>query len=372
MATTPMYFLQILGNPTIEISQDDLRSLLGEIEAELHCSQVYRHALASVQQLFGDSAEQGKMLLKAVGREAIGLAFRQLVQQYQKVEKTVEQTTDNQQQIETTNFSQDVPQDNSNDLLQCLTNAKFNTKINRENIGIDNLSPQADLVANITKKKVISTENAATAKTPLAWLKNKKISKAELTKQTAAQQRTECLRQVGQQLRLVRESQNLSLYQLNVYTHVPVHQMEAIENGNWELLPEDVFVRGFIRVMGNALGLNGTALAASLPKSEPVKSILPSWYESKKSSKGLGLEIRPIHLYVGYTALVASALGGLSLVSQQGDTNRQINQDAFTTTPTSSSVSESLKQQEPTTIPGIKSSNAGITVGPDISPPEAL
>ncbi|PLZ31854.1 hypothetical protein CBP10_10835, partial [Fischerella thermalis WC558] len=78
MVTTPVYFLQILGNPSIEISQDELRSLLGEIEAELHNSQVYRRALATIQKLLGDSAEQGKMLLKAVGREAIGLAFRQL------------------------------------------------------------------------------------------------------------------------------------------------------------------------------------------------------------------------------------------------------------------------------------------------------
>ncbi|MCX7596537.1 MAG: helix-turn-helix domain-containing protein [Fischerella sp.] len=372
MANTPMYFLQILGNPTIEISQDDLRSLLGEIEAELHSSQVYRHALASVQQLFGDSAEQGKMLLKAVGREAIGLAFRQLVQQYRKVQKTVKKNTDNQPQTETTSCSQDLPQDNSNDLLQCLTNTKLNTKSNRKNVEVDNLSPPPDIVTNTTHKTVISTENAVTAKTPLAWFKNKKISNAELTKQTAAEQRIECLRQIGQQLRLARESQSLSLHQLNVYTHVPVYQMEAIENGNWELLPEDVFVRGFIRVMGNALGLNGTALAASLPKSEPVKSILPSWYESKKSSQRLGWEIRPIHLYVGYTALVASAVGGLSLLSDQSSTtDRLIYQDASATTP-ASSVWESLKQQEVTTIPGIKSSDAGITVGPDISPPETL
>lgn len=59
--------------------------------------------------------------------------------------------------------------------------------------------------------------------------------------------------------------------------------MEAIENGNWELLPEDVFVRGFIRLMGNALGFNGTALAASLPAPEPTKSVLPSWGEYEKN-----------------------------------------------------------------------------------------
>ncbi|MBD2434966.1 MULTISPECIES: helix-turn-helix domain-containing protein [Fischerella] len=365
MVTTPVYFLQILGNPTIEISQDELRSLLGEIEAELHNSQVYRRALATIQKLLGDSAEQGKMLLKAVGREAIGLAFRQLAQHYQKVENIVEQQIDNQPQTETADFTQQTQQDNSNNLSKYLTYVKFHTKENQENTKEENLSSQPNVVANIANH-----ENLTAVKTPLESLKNKIVSKTELTKQSVDERRTESLRQIGQQLRQARESRGLSLEQLCVYTYISVNQMEAIENGNWELLPEDVFVRGFIRVMGNALGLNGTALAASLPAPEPTKSVLPSWGESKKTSKGVGFEIRPMHLYVGYTALVASAIGGLSYVSQQGETSRLVNQNSVT--PVSSSASESLKHNESKTTPGIKSTSVGVTVGPDISPPEAL
>ncbi len=379
MVTTSAYFLQILGNPTIEISQDELRSLLGEIEAELHRSQVYRRALAAIQKTLGDSAEQAKMLLKAVGREAIGLAFRQFAQEYEKVETF----TDTQQHIETPNVAPDAQQDNSHDLSQCLTSAKFhtsapeiNTKEKNSRYGFSRYAfgvSQSPVIENKTNNSVKTTQDKSTAKTPLAWLtnKNKKISKAELAKQTAVEQRLEKLREIGQQLRQVRESQNLSLYQLHVYTHVPVHQMEALENGDLESLPEDVFIRGFIRVMANALGMNGTVLAASLPSPEPVKSVLPSWYQPKNNSGGFGLEIRPIHLYVGYTALVAGAVGGLSLMSQQQqvDANKLINQDEV---PSSSSISESFKQKEPIAKPGIKSSNAGFTVGPDIAPPEAL
>jgi cytoskeletal protein RodZ len=366
MVTTPVHCLQILGNPTIEISQDELRSLLGEIEAELHNSQVYRRALATVQKLLGDSAEQGKMLLKAVGREAIGLAFRELAQHYQQVENPVEKLTNNQPQTETADLTQQTQQDNYNHLSECLTNVKFHTIENKENTKTENLLSPEKLVANIA-----NNENLTSVKTPLESLKNKTVSKTELTKQSADQRRTESLRQIGQQLRQARESRGLSLEQLCVYTYISVNQMEAIENGNWELLPEDVFVRGFIRVMGNALGFNGTALATSLAAPEPTKSVLPSWGESKKTSKGVGLEIRPMHLYVGYTALVAGAVGGLSYISHQGETSRLVNQNAVTPS-TSSSVSESLKHNESRTTPGIKSTSVGVTVGPDISPPEAL
>jgi hypothetical protein len=87
MATTPVYLLKILGNPTIEISQDELRTLLGEIEAELHQSKAYRRAVAMLQNLLGSSSDQANVLFKSIGREAIGLAFRQFVQQYHKLMK---------------------------------------------------------------------------------------------------------------------------------------------------------------------------------------------------------------------------------------------------------------------------------------------
>ncbi|MFS0520246.1 hypothetical protein ACEYW6_37000, partial [Nostoc sp. UIC 10607] len=86
MVTTPVYYLQFLDNPNIEISQDELRSLLREIEVQLHRSGVYRRALAIVQKLIGEQTDQAQDLLKAVGREAIGLAFQQFAQQSQKVE----------------------------------------------------------------------------------------------------------------------------------------------------------------------------------------------------------------------------------------------------------------------------------------------
>jgi cytoskeleton protein RodZ len=357
MAITPVYLVTIPGNNPIEISQDELRSLLGQIEAELHRSKVYRRALATLQTLLGSSAEQAKVLFKAVSREAIGLAFQQLATHHPE-------EVNSNLQTEVTSTSADVEPEAYKKLSQPLKSDKSHT-LETADHSKDNLLPKTD-----------TSEN--TAKTPeskfsLAWIKrfhlHKPPSHQDENKLTIAQEYAISLRQIGQQLQQARESRGLSLPQLQTYTHIPIHHMEALENGNVDLLPEDVFLRGFIRITGNALGLNGIALAASLPKPETVKSVLPSWCRAEKASGVSGVEIRPMHLYVGYTALVAGAVGGLAFV-QQANTDSKVHIDVDSNL--SSSLSESKQNNEATAKPGIKSSKNTVIVGPNISPPEAL
>ena len=375
MTTTPVYLLTIPGNSSIQISQDELRSLLGQIETKLHRSKIYRNALATLQNLLGPSSEQAKVLFKAISREAIALSFQQFTTQQPKV-------TDNQPS--NTADSPSVEPENG-DSSQSLNSVQLNTNNPETNTHEGNLQSDNQVMASTTDHSVKAKENNAipskaetsptarsanaNAKTPTKWLKRtRKPSKAEIAKQLAAEQRIETLRQISQELRQARESQGLSLSQLNVYTHVPIHHMEELESGNFELLPEDVYLRGFIRVMGNALGLNGTSLIASLPAPEIAKAILPISSQLKNSSAGLGLDIRPVHLYVGYTALVAGAVGGLSFMSQQANADRAVIPDEVTP----SSASQSSQRMEPTATPGLRSSSSGISVGSDIAPPEAL
>jgi cytoskeleton protein RodZ len=358
MTTTPVYLLTIPGNSSIQISQDELRSLLGQIETKLHRSKVYRNALATLQNLLGSSSEQAKVLFKAISREAIALSFQQFTTQEQKV-------TDNQQKL-TADVSPSAESE-IGDLSQCLSSVELNTNNTEKNTVRSQSVPLAKPLAEKVSPSKVATSTGD--KTPTKWLKRtKKPSKAEIAKQLAAEQRIETLRQIGQQLRQARESQGLTLSQLNVYTHVPIYRMEAVENANVELLPEDVYLRGFIRVMGNALGLNGTTLSAGLAAPEITKAILPISSKLKNSSPGLGLDIRPVHLYVGYTALVAGAVGGLSLMSQQANADRVMIPDEVTP----SAASQASERMESTATPGLRSSSSGVSVGPDIAPPEAL
>lgn len=369
----PLYSLTLPGNSTVEISHDELRSILGDIENELHRSKVYRRAMAILQKMLGDSADQAKQLFKVVGREAIGLTFQHFAQHQATQTETIvapvigeaaATQTEIQTNATTTPIAEVDANHNSvqfnsveinsvpasNDLAECLTGGKFQT-----------INP-------------LSTNSKETAKTSdwFQWLKqSKKLTKAELEQQ-ATLVRTEILQQIGQQLKQARESQSLNLHQLQVYTHIPIRQMEAVENGNWEGLPEEVYVRGFIRVMANALGLNGTNLAASLPTSANNSAI--ALLETKKGEKSRGLSvdvnINPMHLYFGYTAVVAGAVGSLSLYSQYTEAQKLVNPESDASK--APSMKQSLKDEQPNSKPGLQSSSNGITVGSDISPPEAL
>ncbi len=356
MTMTPVYLLTIPGNHSIKISQDKLRSLLGEIETELHSSKVYQQAIATVQKLLGSSAEQAKILLKAVGREAIGLAFQQFAQ-HQKL----------------TEHPQNIDHTDTDSLSPSVKLAKTSdgSSIKGDNINSSINATQTKVSSTTTVNPFSNSEIDFPGKTLMQWFKpNKTPSKTEIAKETAAEQRLTTMCQIGQQLRQARESQRLSLKQLNIYTHIPIHQMEAIENGNLESLPEDTLVRGFIRVMGNSLGLNGTNLAASLPIPNMATSVIPSWHHSPKTTGRLGLEVRPLHLYFGYTALVAGAVGGLSLISQPADNGRALNPEVMN--PPSASTPQSSPKSEVTVKPGLQSSNVGISLRSGIAPPEAF
>lgn len=147
---------------------------------------------------------------------------------------------------------------------------------------------------------------------------------------------------------------------------MPLHHIEALEAGHVNL-PEDVYVRGFIRRMGCALGLDGVAIAASIPEPDPVKSVVPSWYISDAVP---GFQLKSVHLYLGYTALIAGAIGGLGLMSKQATPGVSVEPEP--TSPPKASTSPKTERKNTTSKPGIKSSKTGIKAGADIAPPEAL
>lgn len=185
--------------------------------------------------------------------------------------------------------------------------------------------------------------------------KSKKPTPAELAA-SWAKQRQEHLRQLGAQLRQARLSQSVSLEELHNFTRVPLHAIQALENGCIEQLPEDVYVRGFIRRIGNALGLQGERLAASLPA--PVESVVPSWYHPESFSD---FYLRPVYLYIGYAALMAGAMGGLHWLSTH-QTSAKPEVSPIQTIPSPASNVKSVSSATSTEI----------SAAFDIAPPEVV
>ena len=77
----------------------------------------------------------------------------------------------------------------------------------------------------------------------LKW--KKKPSKAE-QKALELQAKSTYLQELGEKLQKARKIRCLSIKQIHKQTFVPLHYIEAIEKGETEKLPEDVYLRGFI------------------------------------------------------------------------------------------------------------------------------
>lgn len=136
----------------------------------------------------------------------------------------------------------------------------------------------------------------------------------------------EFLLKIGQQFRDVRISLGMSQYQLHYQTLVPIAHIQALEAGQIEALPTAVYVRGFVRKIGTALGLDGDRLVDSMPEADPARVILGSGCLLPKSSPSPILLTR-MHLYMGYFALLL--ISGVWLQRQENAAQTQIEKSAF-------------------------------------------
>lgn len=360
MALKPTYCLDAADSITIEISQTDLKAILGQIETELHHSEVYCRVLAGLQNLMGEASVGAQSLVKAVGREAIRLAFRQLIQKHKitpealmKVEAAVP-----------------VEKPPAPPLTTLSAQAAVEVAVSEPN-SVDLSDPSALAANSETGESAAHSSSNGGDPTPLGPVKpTKKLSKAEMAAQMAAREREEGLRRVGQEIRQARQARSLSLHQVYSMTLVPVYHLEALELGYIDRLPEDIYIRGFIRRIGDALGLGGERLVASLPELDMNRAVLPTWKRPEEAESGGGIYLRPMHLYVGYAALMAGAVGGLTWLSQQTSPEAASTQSQFL--PPQASVSQSPRNTAPKTTPGLKATQSGMVAGPDIAPPEAV
>ncbi len=71
---------------------------------------------------------------------------------------------------------------------------------------------------------------------------------------------------VAEQLRIAREAQNLTVYQVADITKIRTEHVRALEEGNYEVFPAPVYIRGFIRTYAALLKLDSAQIMAELEK----------------------------------------------------------------------------------------------------------
>ena len=69
---------------------------------------------------------------------------------------------------------------------------------------------------------------------------------------------------VGTRLRQTREMRSLSVSDVALSLKLGTSQIEALENGNWEVLPGQTFIRGFVRNYARVLQIDPAPLMEQL------------------------------------------------------------------------------------------------------------
>lgn len=78
---------------------------------------------------------------------------------------------------------------------------------------------------------------------------------------------------IGEQLRAERERKGLSIKEIEAAISIRALYINAIEEGNYSIVPGEVYLKGFIRNYANYLGLNGQEMVASYRQAqEPIVS----------------------------------------------------------------------------------------------------
>lgn len=109
----------------------------------------------------------------------------------------------------------------------------------------------------------------------------------------------------GQMLRQHREHRGLSIGEISERLKLPARQIEALEKGEYQHLPEPVFIRGFLRSYGRFLDIDETKLDTYLAHFEAPVAV------QKERSNYVNLEVKkPFPTWIfGLAVVIAIAYG---------------------------------------------------------------
>lgn len=110
--------------------------------------------------------------------------------------------------------------------------------------------------------------------------------------------------ELGIRLRKAREERGISLEQAQADTKIRLRYLVALEDGDHQLIPGDVYARGFLRIYGKYLGLDPCELLEQLRKEEKPREedFLPQRRVPRKFSA------LPAAILVGALVLMAAAI----------------------------------------------------------------
>ena len=122
--------------------------------------------------------------------------------------------------------------------------------------------------------------------------------------------------EIGALLRQARTTQDVSLEQASRTVRIRPDFLNSLEAAQLDCLPERVYVRGFIKTYGNYLGLDGEALASQFAAIDLVGNP-----KTLRSPKHVRIQLRPLHAWMAYVALIVAAVGGITALLDRHQTS---------------------------------------------------
>ncbi len=122
-------------------------------------------------------------------------------------------------------------------------------------------------------------------------------------------EQVEKLKEIGIYLRQRRLELSISLEQITSSTLIRVGLLKAIEEGQVDQLPEPVYLQGLIRHYGDALQIDGEALAKTFPQSD--RSVASKTSPQGSSPGKVFWKLMRLEVYFLYILLLAGAVYGL-------------------------------------------------------------
>ena len=276
-----------VGNTSDLLRSDRWGKIVAQVESALCREDRSRHALDQLQQLATEQGANTQFLLKSVIRETIRFTlecFGDATDMLKRIE-----LSPTSEVVEGVEVAENVTVPLTSEQQQAQDDIALFTSIGRV---LQPVKPDRSL----THRKRL--QYAPPTLTPEALL----LAQVEA--------RDTQLLEICRQIRQHRSTLGLSLNQIHSNTFIPLYHLQSFEDSKIDRLPEDVYLRGFLRRLEKCFALTEGQLQLTSPAQvqRSIVSTAPSIYSSLPS-------LSPNYAYIAYAALMA---GGVYWITQQG------------------------------------------------------